>query len=290
MSEKVTEKDDSSSPARDEHAEKTVEKEDVYDVGSPPPSKPSTVFQNPLADVPREKLFEDVETFCKKFNLTDHLEIFKKGALISQNPAGALDLLDLTEEDRIVIRREHTHKWSQPWALYSMAAMCSLAAAVQGMDETANNGAQALYLKVCPQQFSTLRKQMFPRTQSLTILQRLNIVSYEEGGRFSQAMTDNLTGLVVGAPYLACAIVGCWLTEPLNALTARRGTIFISCVIAALASVWEGLANSWVNLFLARFVLGLGIGSKSSTVPVYAAECSPAPIRGSLVMMWQMFV
>jgi hypothetical protein len=29
--------------------------------------------------------------------------------------------------------------------------MCSLAAAVQGMDETVNNGAQAIYLKVIHQ-------------------------------------------------------------------------------------------------------------------------------------------
>jgi MFS family permease len=42
-------------------------------------------------------------------------------------------------------------------------------------------------------------------------------------------------------------------------------------------------------MFLARFVLGLGIGSKSTTVPVYAAECSPPLIRGALVMMWQMW-
>ncbi|KAL4738772.1 general substrate transporter [Aspergillus similis] len=102
-------------------------------------------------------------------------------------------------------------------------------------------------------------------------------------------MQDYLTGLVVGAPYLACAIIGCWLTEPMNRYFARRGTIFISCAIAAVASIWEGVANSWVNLFLARFVLGLGIGSKSSTVPVYAAECAPAPIRGALVMQWQMW-
>lgn len=34
---------------------------------------------------------------------------------------------------------------------------------------------------------------------------------------------------------------------------------------------------------------GLGIGPKSSTVPVYSAECAPAPIRGALVMMWQMW-
>ena len=103
-------------------------------------------------------------------------------------------------------------------------------------------------------------------------------------------MADNITGLVVGAPYLACAVLGCWLTAPLNSLFGRRGTIFISCLIAALASVWEGVANSWVNLFVARFVLGLGIGSKSTTVPVYAAECSPPLIRGALVMMWQMWV
>jgi MFS family permease len=83
--------------------------------------------------------------------------------------------------------------------------------------------------------------------------------------------SKNIQGLVVGAPYLACALIGCWLTEPLNRLFARRGTIFISCVVAAVASIWEGVANTWVNLFIARFVLGLGIGSKSSTVPVYAA-------------------
>ena len=119
--------------------------------------------------------------------------------------------------------------------------------------------------------------------------QRFNIVTYAKGGRFDQTMVDNLTGLVVGAPYLACAILGCWLTAPLNSIFGRRGTIWISCFIAAVASIWEGVANSWVNLFVARFVLGLGIGSKSTTVPIYAAECSPAPIRGALVMMWQMW-
>jgi hypothetical protein len=87
--------------------------------------------------------------------------------------------------------------------------MCSLAAAVQGMDETVNNGAQAFYLK------------------------RFNITT----ARYSKKEVDNLTGLVVGAPYLACAILGCWLTEPVNSVFARRGTIFISCFIAALASI-----------------------------------------------------
>ena len=120
-------------------------------------------------------------------------------------------------------------------------------------------------------------------------VQRFNIEPFDKGGRFSKKMVDDLQGLVVGAPYLACAILGCWLTAPLNSLFGRRGTIFLSCFIAAVASIWEAVANSWVNLFIARFVLGLGIGSKSTTVPVYGAECAPAPIRGALVMMWQMW-
>lgn len=251
------------SPLSNEHAETIKDERGIYDIGERPPNKLSAVFENPLAGVPRERLFEDVERFCRQFGLEEYIDTFKKAALVSQNPAGAQDLLELSEEEKEILRREHTHKWSQPWQLYFMASMCSLAAAVQGMDETVNNGAQAIYLE------------------------QLRITG--PNSRFSGAMQDNITGLVVGAPYLACAILGCWLTEPLNRYLARRGTIFLTCFIAAVASIWEGVADSWVNLFIARFVLGLGIGSKSSTVPVYAAECSPAPIRGALVMMWQMW-
>ncbi|KAL4999955.1 hypothetical protein BDV10DRAFT_193242 [Aspergillus recurvatus] len=203
-----------------EHNEKPRTRH-IYDVEGQDRSKLNAIFENPLAGVPRNELFDDVDRFCQSHGLMEYKELFRKGALISQNPAVAETLPELTEEEREALQRETTHKWSQPWMLYFMA--------------------------------------------------------------------NYITGLVVGAPYLACAIIGCWLTEPMNRYFARRGTIFISCIVAAVASIWEGVANSWVNLFIARFVLGLGIGSKSSTVPVYAAECSPAPIRGALVMQWQMW-
>lgn len=38
-------------------------------------------------------------------------------------------------------------------------------------------------------------------------------------------------------------------------------------------------ADSWYNLLIARFALGLAVGAKSSTTPVYAAECAPTAIR-----------
>lgn len=201
----------------------------------------------------------DVDEFCRKFGLMDFIDDFRKGALVAQSPGKAKHLPELSDADREILERETTHRWSQPFTLYWLCVMCSLAAAVQGMDETVNNGAQALYLS------------------------DLNVAG-PDVTRFSPSMQDNLTGLIVGAPYLCCAIIGCWLTEPLNRYLGRRGTIFVSCIIAAIASIWQGVANSWVNLFIARFVLGFGIGPKSSTVPVYAAECSPAPIRGALVM------
>jgi hypothetical protein len=192
--------------------------------------KLSAAFENPLANISKEQLFTNVEKFCADHGLNEYLDDFKKGALVAQNPKIAQDLSELAPEDKEILEREHTHRWSQTFTLYWLVVMCSLAAAVQGMDETVNNGAQAIYLS------------------------QLNITT----DRFSPGMVDNLTGLVVGAPYLCCAILGCWLTEPMNRVFARRGTIFISCFIAAVASVWEGVANSWVNLFIARFVLGLG--------------------------------
>ncbi|KAH7275685.1 hypothetical protein MRS44_006120 [Fusarium solani] len=228
------------------------------------PDHLAKAFENPLSTRTKEELMADVEEFCRKFDLMDFHDDFRKGALVAQSPRQAQYMPELSAEDKEVLEREHTHRWSQPFALYWLCVMCSLAAAVQGMDETVNNGAQALYLS------------------------DLNVAG-PDVTRFSASMQDNLTGLIVGAPYLCCAIIGCWLTEPLNRYLGRRGTIFISCLIAAIASVWEGVANSWVNLFIARFVLGFGIGPKSSTVPVYAAECAPALIRGALVMQWQMW-
>lgn len=98
-----------------------------------------------------------------------------------------------------------------------------------------------------------------------------------------------LTGLLNCAPYLCCAFLGCWLTVPFNSLFGRRGTIFLTCLFSALACFWQAFANTWWHMFVARFFLGFGIGPKSATVPIFAAETTPPRIRGALVMQWQMW-
>ena len=36
--------------------------------------------------------------------------------------------------------------------------------------------------------------------------------------------------------------------------------------------------------------MGIGIGAKNATVPIFSAEMAPARIRGALVMFWQLWV
>ncbi|THH30437.1 hypothetical protein EUX98_g3739 [Antrodiella citrinella] len=216
---------------------------------------------NPLSGIPKDQLMDDGAAFAKERNLGHLQDIFRKAALVAQDPTSFESIEDLDEEDRIVLRREVTHRWHQPWELYYLVILCSLAAAVQGMDESVINGANLFFAP----QFG------IPQDSGNT-------------GR-----NQWLLGLVNSAPYLCCGVISCWLTAPLNNYFGRRGTIFITAFVSFATCIWQGVTNSWQHLFVARFILGFGIGPKSTTVPVYAAECAPAVIRGALVMMWQMW-
>jgi hypothetical protein len=112
---------DEGSPTRTEQTENAkVEDSPVYaaDLHERPANNLNVVFENPLASLPRDRLLTDVEEFCKRYNLEQHVDAFRKGALVSQNPSAAQDLVELTDEEKEVLRREHTHKWHQPWQLY----------------------------------------------------------------------------------------------------------------------------------------------------------------------------
>ena len=83
---------------------------------------------------------------------------------------------------------------------------------------------------------------------------------------------------------------GCWLSHPLNHRLGRRGTIFISGLFCFGSVIGSAFTQTWPQLFAARILLGVGMGSKASTIPVFAAENSPASVRGTLVMGWQLWV
>jgi hypothetical protein len=213
-------------------------------------------LRNPLAGLSEQQVLADVETWCTEKGLQSDLESFRKGALIArvgQREDGFEYVDALSAEEKDTLRHEINHRWSQPFMLYFLVVLCAGSAIVQGMDQTAVNGAQEFYFE----EFNIGRDEVW------------------------------LRGLLNGAPYLCSALIGCWSNAPLNKYFGRRGTIFISCIISFITGIWMAACESWPNLLVARFMLGFAVGAKSSTTPVYAAESAPKTIRGALTMMWQ---
>ncbi|KAL3421499.1 hypothetical protein PVAG01_07944 [Phlyctema vagabunda] len=88
-------------------------------------------IRNPLAGIPKEELLTDVDIFCSGYGLEEHAASFRKGALLAQSPDEFEDIVELTEDDKVTIRREKTHKWHLPRALYFTIVICSLGSAIQ---------------------------------------------------------------------------------------------------------------------------------------------------------------
>ncbi|GAA5863489.1 hypothetical protein JCM8547_007261 [Rhodosporidiobolus lusitaniae] len=226
-------------------------------------SNPNALLENPLQGISHERLEAMGRAFAREKNLGEYEAEFAKGAQIAQDPLNFENLMILNEDDKDALRREVTHKWQQPLTMYALVVCCSMAAAVQGMDESVTNGANLFWAP----QFGLNTGEDAPDHEK----------------------NEWLLGLIAGAPYLCCAVLGCWLTSPMNKVLGRRGTIFVTALISALTCIWQGCVNSRWHLFASRFVLGIGIGPKSATVPVYAAETAPPLIRGALVMQWQVW-
>ncbi|CAN9151450.1 unnamed protein product [Alternaria alternata] len=215
-------------------------------------------LRNPLAGLSEEQVIADVDAWCVEKGLQADQDAFRKGALIArvgQRDDGFEYVDQLSTEEKDLLRHEINHRWSQPKMLYFLVVLCAGSAIVQGMDQTAVNGAQEFYFE----EFNIGEDQVW------------------------------LRGLLNGAPYLCSCLIGCWSNAPLNKYFGRRGTIFISCIISFITGIWMAAADSWPNLLVARFMLGFAVGAKSSTTPVYAAESAPKTIRGALTMMWQMW-
>ncbi|KAK4055364.1 hypothetical protein OIO90_003202 [Microbotryomycetes sp. JL221] len=175
-------------------------------------------LDNPLAGISYERLAEMGRAYARNHEMTEYEDEFARGACVAKDPLAYREISILNDDDRRVLEREVTHKWDQPKTMYALVILCSVAAAVQGMDESVTNGATLFW----------------PVTLGL-----------DENGT-----GEWLLGLTNGAP---------------------------------------SFTNTWWHLFIARFFLGIGIGPKSATTPVYGAETAPPLIRGALVMQWQVW-
>lgn len=98
-------------------------------------------IRNPLVGIPREQLLADVEDYAQETNLQEILPLLRKGALVAQSPHLFENIPELDEHERQILREEVLHPWRHPKLLYFTIILNSIAAAIQGWDQTGSNGA-----------------------------------------------------------------------------------------------------------------------------------------------------
>ncbi|KAF2871278.1 hypothetical protein BDV95DRAFT_595142 [Massariosphaeria phaeospora] len=224
-------------------------------------------IRNPLAALSREQLFSDVDTFARENGLLDALPMLRKGALVAQSPALFKEIEELDEHERTALREETTHRFKLPRTLYACLFLNSIAAAIQGWDQTGSNGANLAFSK----QFNLPDKGPV----------------CEAAGTCE--MNSWIIGFVNSCPYIAIALFAAWISDPINELLGRRWTIFLAAILSVVAPLGSAFTQTWPMLCVCRVILGLGMGLKEVTVPVFSAENVPANVRGGLVMSWQIW-
>ncbi|CAG8214630.1 unnamed protein product [Penicillium salamii] len=245
-------------------------------------------IKNPLAGIPHDQLMANVTAYATEYDLEHILPLLKKGALVAQSPAGIDGLAELDDNDRRIINEEQTHRWKHPFALYYTIILNSIAAAIQGWDQTGSNGA------------------------NLTFDVQFGIPNSGCSDAAVCKRNQWIVGFINATPYITICLFVAWLSDPLNHILGRRGTIFLAAIFSLVAPLGSGFTQHWGQLVACRVLLGIGMGLKEVTVPVYSAgrsskapqdpyiiqpaesklmipENAPTNIRGGLVMSWQLW-
>ncbi|ETN43817.1 uncharacterized protein HMPREF1541_11141 [Cyphellophora europaea CBS 101466] len=216
------------------------------------------VVENPLKRGSPLEVAATARAFAEANDMAEHANLFARAALVARSPDRFEMVTELDEQERAALAYERDHKWHGPFMLWYSIALCAVGAATQGWDQTGSNGANLSF----PQEF----------------------------GIDGEGKDEWIVGVVNAIIFLTAGLIGAFIVDPLNHYFGRRGEIFITACCLTATPIGSAFAKSWQGLFAARFVMGIGIGAKNATVPIYSAEMAPARVRGALVMFWQLWV
>jgi hypothetical protein len=87
---------------------------------------------NPLHGIPKEQLLSDVDQFCAETGMTEHNDVFRRGALVAQRPDEYEEISELTEDDLFWLRKSTASKWSHPKTLYFAGKSSHISGSVFG--------------------------------------------------------------------------------------------------------------------------------------------------------------
>ncbi|CAG8900015.1 unnamed protein product [Penicillium egyptiacum] len=205
----------------------------------------------------------DVTAYATGYDIENILPLLHKGALLAQSPAGIEEISELNDDRRRILYAEHTQRWKHPFALYYTIVLNSISAAIQGCDQTGQNNTS--FKRPCP---SWLMLFIGSNGANLTFDVQFGI-------------PNNPPNVLTRRPASVTSGSVAWLSDTLNHILGRRGTIFLAAIFSLLAPLGSSFTQHWVQLVACRVLLGLGMGLKEVTVPVYSA--------GGLVMSWQLW-
>ncbi|KAG5979310.1 hypothetical protein E4U55_005314 [Claviceps digitariae] len=257
--EKKRSSEDFPETSRDEHVHQISEEFDETAAGtSRRNSVALNIIENPLKRRSEEDAVRDAHIFADAHGMSDHAELFGRAALVARDPQRFEMISALHEDERAALIYERDHKWHGPFMLWYSIGLCAIGAATQGWDQTGANGA--------------------------------NLSFPEEFGLTGEGKNEWIVGLINSIIFLTAGLIGAFIVDPLNHYLGRRGEIFLTAACLTATPIGSACAQSWQGLFAARFIMGIGIGAKNATVPIYSAEMAPARTRGALVMFWQLWV
>lgn len=223
------------------------------------PVQALNIIQNPLQVKTREQNVQDAIEFAKNHDLGEHADLFGRAALVARDFNDFRSVTELQQDELAALEYEESHKWHGSRIMWFTVSLCAIGAATQGWDQTGSNGANLSF----PTEF---------------------------GIGSGTGRDEWIVGTVNAVIFLSAGAIGAWIVDPLNHYLGRRGEIFVTGAILTITPIGSAFTQTWQQLFACRFLLGIGLGAKNATVPIFSAEIAPARIRGALVMFWQLWV
>lgn len=106
--------------------------------------------------------------------------------------------------------------------------------------------------------------------------------SFESIDTIKNPSNSTLQGAVIAIYEVGC-LISALSTVYLGDHFGRLKIIFAGCIIMIIGGILQTAAHGVAFLIVARVISGLGNGLLTTTVPLYAAECSKASSRGRLL-------
>ena len=222
------------------------------------------IIENPLQRIDEDELDEDIELFHSENELGEvvDVDILIRGGRLARAEEIFKARGNLSDVENAALQKEKsTRFWEESKELRVILLACTMGSITQGWVQGAIVGAN----------------QSWPAAFGLSI----------GSSSHSEQQSDTADIWKFGATnaivYFAASFAGALLCDPLTEIfVGRRGALFVAGITTFTASIGSAFTHSWQALLACRFVLGVGMGAKSSVVPVYESEISPARLRGKL--------